>query len=442
MQQSGSSQVSDAVFAADTVAGTSQNLGINDLLTSNKCPSHIQKLHISEAIAERLQSLRELDDRIAAVRKDLELLEEERAAKDKDLQRYKSVIHPIRRIPTEILSEIFLTFADEEVGEFNLASSLDPRSMNWIFSLVSSYWRSVAVSLPQLWSTVRISHDDLELEQEGTEKEADDEEEGSEDESDNKDDEEESDAVDWPTLFQRPLTRLEIQLQRSASRQLTVSFINSESIANVQPHPVLQMLLPTAPRWKALLYHTGSFGSYPCHEIVQIILLLPNLEILDIICKSHENDILHVAHVPVRLPFLRKLVLRSIQDFESDHPSDECHLLRQLTLPALRELEIAVYESTTPLQALLHRSGCSLDQLSLELHDFSDDYDCIELLREMPSLTSFRLSCSQAQADKFMDAIIGDPSVTPRLQLLSFDGQFDPTKFTQLQISRPVLSLA
>ncbi|KAJ7595995.1 hypothetical protein C8J56DRAFT_923753 [Mycena floridula] len=373
MRQSGFSQTSNAAFAADT------------------------KLHISEAIAEHLQSLRELDDRIAAVRKDLELLEEERAAKDKDLQRYKSVIHPIRRIPTEILSEIFLTFINEEVGKFYLASSLDPRSMNWVFSLVSSYWRSVAVSLPQLWSTG---------------------------------DEEEGDLVDWPTLFQRPLTRLEIQLQRSASRQLTVSFINSESIANVQPHPVLQMLLPTAPRWKALLiYHTGSFGSYPCHEIVQIILLLPNLEILDIICKSHENDITAAASL-----------LRGIQDFESDHPSDECHLLRQLTLPALRELEIAVYESTTPLQALLHRSGCSLDQLSLELHDFSDDYDCIELLREMPSLTSFRLSCSQAQADKFMDAIIGDPSVAPRLQLLSLDGRFDPAKFTQLQISRPALS--
>ncbi|KAG7440585.1 uncharacterized protein BT62DRAFT_822915, partial [Guyanagaster necrorhizus] len=62
------------------------------------------------------------------------------------LAKYRYFIAPIRRVPNEILSEIFsFTCAD-------MSDSVDIVSgAPWVLSHVCSLWRSICLSSPRLW---------------------------------------------------------------------------------------------------------------------------------------------------------------------------------------------------------------------------------------------------------------------------------------------------
>ncbi|KAJ7589847.1 hypothetical protein C8J56DRAFT_936335 [Mycena floridula] len=515
--------------------------GIDELLVSNRVPSHVQELQVREVVAERLQSLHDLDDRINKMRQDLEILLAERAVQDRETRRYRSVIHPIRRLPAEILSEIFLNFVSEDLEDMEAdesMSSLHPSSMRWVVSLVCVSWRSVAVSLPKLWSTIRLAPSDLEPElqdvQDGCQIDSSDEGESSEEEEENSDEgekslkgekrgeegsgdrdksekAEDSHQLEASSQFRSTLSRLRIQLQRSASRQLCVSVVMFESYVNLDSHPVLQMLLPTSSRWTTVLlaatslpkilrsfisslkgqlpsmstlhmlipswpndltsfaecapmlktlaghpvilerynlpfsqitrYHTSCVSAYDCDQLISFFRLLPNLETLDILCRQQKDREEEDSVEPVPLLSLWKLVSkRSLYSTIPEHRSDKCDLLRLLTVPALQDLDITLYNSTNELQLLLQRSQCSLITLSLELHDVSNEH-CIELLREIPSLVSLTLICTQTLAEKFIDTFIAEPSLLPALQALILNGDLEcnPAKLVELQVLRPLL---
>ncbi|KAJ7739674.1 hypothetical protein DFH07DRAFT_708341, partial [Mycena maculata] len=55
--------------------------------------------------------------------------------------RHKAIIHPIRRLPSEILGEIFQQLNDVEAEK--------PAPL--IFGEVCRQWRAIALSLPSLW---------------------------------------------------------------------------------------------------------------------------------------------------------------------------------------------------------------------------------------------------------------------------------------------------
>lgn len=68
---------------------------------------------------------------------------------------HESLIAPIRRLPTEILSEIFLALPrDPDIHPFAIWNS------PVLLTRVCSRWRDVAISTPQLWDTVDLSVDD------------------------------------------------------------------------------------------------------------------------------------------------------------------------------------------------------------------------------------------------------------------------------------------
>ncbi|KAJ7590028.1 hypothetical protein C8J56DRAFT_859543 [Mycena floridula] len=519
-----------AVGTTDSIS----RAAIDELLVSNRAPSHIQESQIRESLAECLQSLRELDDQIpAAISGDRqqELLDEQ-ALKRREAQEYRTILHPIRRLPAEILSEIFLDIIDEDLE--NLAgfqndrfmSSLDPSAMHWVLSLVSAYWRSVIITFPRLWSTIRLTPRILGTElqpfldgevetnagEDREEEKASAEEKSVAGETSEKVEIDEREKrksldLDYYSQLQWTSSRLSIQLERSASCQLRVSVVIFKPKMNLEQHSVLQMILPTSSRWTALLlltttipttflsslkgslpslsvlhvlipawpealpdfaesvpmlttlaghprfltqfkvpfsqithYSTSSLMDYDCCQLISLFQKLPNLETLDILCeqeeyRDHQDDVVD----PFRLLFLRKLVSKRNLD-SLHHSSDDCSILLLLTCPALQDLDIGLYESTKQLQLFLHRSQCSLRTLSLELHDVPDE-DCIQLLRETPSIVSLTLSCTEALVNKLLDTFINDNSVTPALQSLTIliDGEFDSEQLRQLQVLRPLL---
>lgn len=68
---------------------------------------------------------------------------------------YQSLIAPIQRLPSEVLSEIFLALPHiPNVEPFAIINS------PVLLARVCSQWRDVAISTPQLWDIINLSVDD------------------------------------------------------------------------------------------------------------------------------------------------------------------------------------------------------------------------------------------------------------------------------------------
>ncbi|KAJ7589859.1 hypothetical protein C8J56DRAFT_585988 [Mycena floridula] len=453
------------------------------LLESNFPPSDFQESNLREAVVEGNLCLQDLKSRIEKMRQDLEGLVREREEKEKEMTNYKDILHPIRRLPREILSEIFLSFINEELEEDESKSSLDPLSTQWIIPRVSRHWRSVALSLSRMWSTIRLNDEDFDII--------------------NLDD----------SGRQRTLLMLGVQLCRSGSYQLSISI--SSGLDTASSHPLLQLLFPTSCRWKDLLLLVpvtflpalgpirGSLSSlhtlhiwphnftehspidqdiiafefapnlttlvgnpyiflrivlpyaqitayeckigWTCSAYASLLSFLSNLQRLEVDCSS--NDPLDARHgitntqKLVNLPRLYSAILDATL-----HSSADCSLLRRLSLPALTRLDIAVSESVAELRAMLQRSRCSLVILELAVNDIPDDTSIVELLDETPTLISLKVDSVEGFATKLVDDLIKNPSILPSLQALElgdseehFSFALDMADISQLKALRPSL---
>ena len=65
------------------------------------------------------------------------------------------ILSPLRRLPPEILGEIFLKCKDEASGEPYTTLRKQPPS---ILSQICRSWRQVAINLPRLWDTLRVDY--------------------------------------------------------------------------------------------------------------------------------------------------------------------------------------------------------------------------------------------------------------------------------------------
>ncbi|KIY62750.1 hypothetical protein CYLTODRAFT_319223, partial [Cylindrobasidium torrendii FP15055 ss-10] len=69
----------------------------------------------------------------------------------------RHVLAPVRRLPTEILRQIFLLTVNHipersaEANGVDWWSFKDPECTLWAMELVCQQWRAVAMGYPQLW---------------------------------------------------------------------------------------------------------------------------------------------------------------------------------------------------------------------------------------------------------------------------------------------------
>ncbi|KAJ7291339.1 hypothetical protein C8J57DRAFT_214633 [Mycena rebaudengoi] len=128
---------------------------LESLLISNDPPPDAEILVIRNIIADEQSRLLDLDTHIAALKKILEPLVDERNATADRILRHQSVISAARRVPPEILGEIFLlTLPSQEDGMLEKASCVD--SSPWLVGRICSRWREIALALPELWTTILI----------------------------------------------------------------------------------------------------------------------------------------------------------------------------------------------------------------------------------------------------------------------------------------------
>ena len=130
------------------------------LLRANYVPSATEKASFAEAVPKCEDRLATLEGEMLLLQARLDRLVCERQAIDDALQCGKSLLSPIRRVPAEVLAEIFLfssspTFLnDSDDGLFSLMPSkkLSRNAAPLVLLQICKYWRDVALQTPRLFT--------------------------------------------------------------------------------------------------------------------------------------------------------------------------------------------------------------------------------------------------------------------------------------------------
>ncbi|KAJ7171944.1 hypothetical protein C8R46DRAFT_1032105 [Mycena filopes] len=141
---------------------TTKNPSLAPLITSNDAPQTAQLVVLREirrehavAILKGETELSEVDSALDALQARRSILLREQDVLYSEQEQCICLMSPIRRLPPEIVGEIFLYFAPVLRHNYDLHSTLHlppPTEIPWYLGHISQYWRRVALSLRPLWS--------------------------------------------------------------------------------------------------------------------------------------------------------------------------------------------------------------------------------------------------------------------------------------------------
>ena len=109
---------------------------------------------IRKSIQHIKSTVASVENEIIRIRRSLTELEDYRGQLYENLTRHQAVLSPIRKIPPEILAEIFLRAADGDGVVWPRKNGVV--DMAFLLGRICSYWRTISHSLPLLWSNIRL----------------------------------------------------------------------------------------------------------------------------------------------------------------------------------------------------------------------------------------------------------------------------------------------
>ncbi|KAJ7232207.1 hypothetical protein B0H12DRAFT_1029047, partial [Mycena haematopus] len=115
-------------------------------LSTNYVPSDSEILEIRSLLVDPAAELARLDARIKVAAIALGQLTQQRASLKGPIDAHKALISPMRRIPQDILLEIFFSCLPLEHD-----THIDPAVAPLVLGRICRNWRSVAYSTPMLW---------------------------------------------------------------------------------------------------------------------------------------------------------------------------------------------------------------------------------------------------------------------------------------------------
>ncbi|KAJ7451972.1 hypothetical protein FB451DRAFT_698806 [Mycena latifolia] len=130
---------------------------LQELQNSNESPLDSERPFIESVVCQLRGRLSRRDVEISRLRARIAQLEEECAGLESEISRNTSILSPIRRIPNEILSEIF-PLALPSHQEAIESDGFDVQDTPWSLGQICGQWRAVALSLGALWSSVAINY--------------------------------------------------------------------------------------------------------------------------------------------------------------------------------------------------------------------------------------------------------------------------------------------
>ena len=116
-----------------------------------QAPDATEIINLRKALRYATPILHELDDDIAHVQAVLDKLRRKREPLRKFITKQNTILAPIRRVPTEILIEIFILCMGYD------KSSFSPKRSPSLVGQVCRGWRQVALSTQKLWSSITVT---------------------------------------------------------------------------------------------------------------------------------------------------------------------------------------------------------------------------------------------------------------------------------------------
>ncbi|KAK0504500.1 hypothetical protein EDD18DRAFT_1276436 [Armillaria luteobubalina] len=127
---------------------------VDAYLKNNIPPLDLEMIDIRDSLQKLRQSLVEVDEEIELLSQTMEKLKSRRADISKAISKHHCVLSPIRRLPPEMLSEIFVRTDDGCYTVFD--TSYGP----WAPSHVNHQWRAAALAGPGcIWANPYITID-------------------------------------------------------------------------------------------------------------------------------------------------------------------------------------------------------------------------------------------------------------------------------------------
>ncbi|KAJ7148395.1 hypothetical protein C8R43DRAFT_517838 [Mycena crocata] len=117
----------------------------SDLLTTNRSPLDPEIDCIESVITEKRARKTRLDAQIAAVQLSLETLTRKRSILEVEIHEHEGTLSPLRRMPPELLSLIFV-----------LTHIRDKNPAPWKISQVCRRWQAIVSSQPSFWKSIIV----------------------------------------------------------------------------------------------------------------------------------------------------------------------------------------------------------------------------------------------------------------------------------------------
>ncbi|KAJ7147978.1 hypothetical protein C8R46DRAFT_1359489 [Mycena filopes] len=275
-------------------------------LGTNYCPLDEELSQIRGLLVEPLSRLKELDGQIADLQRAMDELEAERDAVEAFIAPHKALGSPVRRLPLDIVQEIFVACL--------------PTHRNCVMSAVEapvllgricSAWRAISITTPRLWSRLHIV---------------------------------EPEPLGWGRpdgiLDEKVAQRLETTktwLDRSGQCPLSISFQGSSSGSTAIQDRFMQTIIPLAPRWNDITLWVGNMVLDVFSDITENdVPLLRRLEVSEYSVIEHSLALL-------KAPNLTELSFTGRHGEIPDVPvrwENLAHLSVGHTLPCLVALEL------------------------------------------------------------------------------------------------------
>ncbi|KAJ7661523.1 hypothetical protein DFH06DRAFT_1471951 [Mycena polygramma] len=120
-------------------------------LGTNYCPKDEELLEIKALLVEPSLRLKRLDDEIAELQKAMDRVAEERDTLRRWMDAHTALISPVRRLPLDIVQEIFIACLPTHRNCVMSASEAPV-----LLGRICSSWRSISLSTPRLWARLHI----------------------------------------------------------------------------------------------------------------------------------------------------------------------------------------------------------------------------------------------------------------------------------------------
>ncbi|KAJ7726394.1 hypothetical protein B0H16DRAFT_1592794 [Mycena metata] len=120
-------------------------------LGTNYCPTDEEVPQIWELLVNPSSRLKQLDDKIAGLQKALDKLVEERASLGAFVEAHKALLSPIRRLPPDVIQEIFAACLPTHRNCVMSASEAPV-----LLGRICSSWRAISLTTTRLWTRLHV----------------------------------------------------------------------------------------------------------------------------------------------------------------------------------------------------------------------------------------------------------------------------------------------